>query len=290
VPQFFMNKRLLTLLVGIILLVALIGFSMRERESLTWPEELIKDTTGFLQNIFAKPAQSIAGFVENIQDLLDTYEENEILKKRLDEYAQLRVEADRLREENEELKGLLQIEKDLASYNPRKASVIARSADGWKETLVIDKGEIHGIEKNMAVVAAGGMIGKIETVSKITSTVQLLTAQDPTNRIHAAILGGNETVYGLIDGYDEETGRLLLTEIQSGKEVKEGAEVITSGLGGVYPEGIFIGTVDKVEADRFGLTKTAYVKPAADFNHIKHVLVIERLMTKPTDEGDAAAK
>src|SRR5690606_39650661 len=117
-PQFFMNKRLIILLIGIILLVALIGFSLRERDNLSWPEQFIKDTAGFVQQIFAKPAQSVAGFVNNIQDLIHTYEENKVLKSRLDEYAQLKVELDRLEKENEDLKNILDKEKDLASYNP----------------------------------------------------------------------------------------------------------------------------------------------------------------------------
>ncbi|WAA10244.1 rod shape-determining protein MreC [Fervidibacillus albus] len=283
-PQFFMNKRLVILLVGIILLVALIGFSLRERDSLSWPEQFIKDTAGFVQNIVAKPAHTVAGFIDNIRDLSRTYEENELLKSRLDEYAQLKVEVERLKNENEELKNVLEKETDLASYTTREASVIARSLDLWNDSIIIDKGEIHGIETNMAVITADGMIGKISSVGKTTSTVQLLTTEERTNKIHVSIQG-DESIYGLVEGYDEEQNQLLVKQIPSDKAVEEGMAVITSGLGGVYPKGLLIGEVVKVEADQYGLTKTAYVKPAANFYSFEHVIVVERMMEQPED-GD----
>ncbi|WAA11585.1 rod shape-determining protein MreC [Fervidibacillus halotolerans] len=281
-PQFFMNKRLVILLVGIILLVALIGFSLRERDSLSWPEQFIKDTAGFVQTIVAKPAHFVAGFVDNVQDLSRTYEENERLKSRLDEYAQLKVDVERLKQENEELKKILEKEKDLASYKSREASVIARSHDLWNDSLIIDKGEIHGIKKNMAVITADGMIGKIKSVGKTTSTVQLLTTEERTNKIHVSIQG-EEPIYGIVEGYDEKQQMLLVKQIPSDKEVEQGMTVMTSGLGGVYPKGLSIGEVVKVEADQYGLTKTAYVKPAANFYSFEHVIVVERMMDQPTD-------
>jgi rod shape-determining protein MreC len=76
-PQFF-NKKLLLLLVSIIVLVALIGFSLREREELTWPEQFLKDTTGWVGNVFNKPVSGITGFVGGLKDLQHTYDETKI--------------------------------------------------------------------------------------------------------------------------------------------------------------------------------------------------------------------
>ena len=88
-PQFF-NKKLLLLLVSIIVLVALIGFSLREREELSWPEQFLKDTAGWFINIGNKPVSGITGLVDDIRDLQHTYQENEQLKARLDEYVVLK--------------------------------------------------------------------------------------------------------------------------------------------------------------------------------------------------------
>lgn len=284
-PQFFTNKRLILLFVGIILLVALIGFSLRERDHLSWPEQFVKDTAGFVQYLVAKPAHSVAGFFENIRDIQNTYKENEVLKNHLEEYAQLKVENDRLKKENEELKAILETEKDLSSVKTIHASVIARNPERWNESLIINKGEVHGIKKDMAVVTAGGMIGKISSTGKTTSTVQLLTTLDRTNRIHVAIQGKKD-VYGLVGGYDEETQMLLVKEIPKDKKVKKGQKVITSGFGGVFPKGLYIGVLEKVEPDQYGLTQTGYIKPAANFYNIENVLVVQRLMEMPDNEED----
>ena len=63
-PQFFLNKRLIILLVSIIILVALIGFSLKQREELTWPEQFVKDTVGWAQTLVSRPAHFFAGFFE----------------------------------------------------------------------------------------------------------------------------------------------------------------------------------------------------------------------------------
>jgi rod shape-determining protein MreC len=89
-PQFLLNKRLILLLVGVIILVALIGFSLKDERNLSWPEQFIKDTTGLVQSVFHRPAQYVAGFFENIQELKNTYKENEILRSQLNQYMQLK--------------------------------------------------------------------------------------------------------------------------------------------------------------------------------------------------------
>ncbi|MEK1828291.1 hypothetical protein AAAC51_01840 [Priestia megaterium] len=99
-PQFFLNKRLVILLVSIIVLVALIGFSLNGRKNVTWPEQFVKDTVGLVQATFNEPAQFVAGFFQNVGDLKRTYEENEVLKARLDERMQLETKANALQQEN----------------------------------------------------------------------------------------------------------------------------------------------------------------------------------------------
>src|SRR4051812_46908769 len=141
-PQFFLNKRLIILLVSIIILVALIGFSLKEREELTWPEQFIKDTTGWVQTLVSRPAHYIAGFLENVEDLQNTYEENKELKSRLNELAQLKADVQSLKEENDELKDILDKQESLSDYEAIQATVIGRNPDrwSWNELVIINKG------------------------------------------------------------------------------------------------------------------------------------------------------
>ncbi|EWG09920.1 rod shape-determining protein MreC [Cytobacillus firmus] len=280
-PQFFLNKRLIILLVSIIILVALIGFSLKDRENLTWPEQFLKDTTGFIQNAVSSPVNYVAGFFENVEDLQNTYKENKDLKTRLDELARLESEVQRLKKDNTELREILDKKDSLSEFEPKQATVIGRNPDRWHELLIINKGKNAGIEPNMAVITSKGLIGKVKSSNTFTSTVQLLSSMDPTNRISAKIQAGENNFFGLIEGYDKEEGLLLLKRIPYDAKVEKDQNVITSGLGGVFPESLPIGKVVDVVPDEFGLTQTAYVKPGADFYDIGHVMVVKRGALQP---------
>lgn len=275
-PQFFRNKRLIILLVSIIILVALIGFSLRDREKLTMPEQLIKDTTGFVQHAFSKPAHHVAKFFTNLEDLQNTYEENKELKARLDDITRLEIEVQELSAENKKLSEIIDKKEDYRKFEPLQATVFARTPDQWQELLTIDKGSIHGVEKNMAVISAQGLIGKVKHSQQFTSTVQLLSTTDPKSRISAAVLGGDKEVYGTIEGYDDKKKMLVLKSVRSEDKLKKGQDVITSGLGGVFPKGLPIGKITEIFPDQYGLTQAAYVEPFADFYALQHVMVVKR--------------
>nr|WP_295971808.1 rod shape-determining protein MreC [uncultured Bacillus sp.] len=278
-PQFFLNKRLIILLVSIIILVALIGFSLKERKELTWPEQFVKDTTGLAQTLVSRPAHYIAGFFENISDLQNTYEENKQLKAKLNEFAQLEAKVQSLTKDNKELRDILDKKKALNDYEPIQATVIGRNPDRWDELLIINKGSTDGIESEMAVITSTGLIGKVKNSRQFTSTVQLLSSTDVSNRVSVEILG--EAVFGQIEGYDQKKKMLLMKRIPYEAKVEKGQTVQTSGLGGVFPSGLMIGKVEEVVPDEYGLTQMAYVKPGADFYDIEHVMVVKREMTQP---------
>ncbi|WP_312470976.1 rod shape-determining protein MreC [Neobacillus sp.] len=279
-PQFFLNKRLIILLVSIIVLVALIGFSLRERSKLSWPEQFVKDTTGWVQSLVSKPTNYVAGFFENLQDLQNTYEENKELKSRLENLVSLESQVQELKKDNKDLRDILGEEKTLRDYEPLPATVIGRNPDRWHEMIIIDKGKLNGIKKNMAVVTANGLIGKVKSVTQFSSTVQLLSSTDPKNRI-SAIVQGKDDVYGLVEGYDNEKKLLMIKAIPSGSNIEKGQMVITSGLSDVFPKGLPIGKVVEVKPDQYGLNLTALVKPGADFYDIKSVIVTKKIMRQP---------
>ncbi|MGG1215188.1 rod shape-determining protein MreC [Micromonospora provocatoris] len=276
-PHFFFNKKLILLLVGMVFLVALISFSLRDRTNATLPEQIIKDTVGVAQSIVAKPANYIAGIFNNIDSLLNTYEENKRLKARLEDFAAVQAEALVLKSENEKLLELTKSES-LKAFNPIQATVIARNPDQWEEKIILDKGSSHGVEKNMAVMTAKGLIGKITLVTPFTSEVELLYTNNPNYRVSAMVLGEKEA-YGLIEGFDKERNELIMKRIDSSLNVKEGEKVVSSGLGGIFPKGVPIGEITEVSTDDFGLTKMAYVKPSADFSLLENVVIAKRSLT-----------
>lgn len=287
--RFFSNKRLILLMLGVILLVALISYTLRDRDNVSFPEQVIKDTVGAGQSLFSGPAHFVTGIFDNVDSLLNTYKENQHLKGRLDEFASVQAEVTDLRSENEQLKEIVGKEADLRDYNPIQATVIARNPDQWEEKVILNKGESDGVKENMAVMTAQGLIGKVTLVTKSHSTVELISTQDPNYRVSAMVIGGEEGVFGLIEGYDAKRRELMLKRIDAQIELEVGQQVVSSGLGGIFPKGLVIGEITEITIDEFGLTQLAYVKPSSDFTLLNHVMIADRVTPEVDGEDSDAA-
>lgn len=97
----------------------------------------------------------------------------------------------------------------------------------------------------------------------------------------------DESIFGLIEGYDEERRELILRRLDTNAKVEKGQKITSSGLGGIFPKGIYIGEITEVTSDDHGLTKLAYVKPADDFLTLNQVLIASRTVPMVTGEdGD----
>ncbi|WP_067727278.1 rod shape-determining protein MreC [Oceanobacillus damuensis] len=286
--QFFRNKRLFILLIGFIVLVSLIGYSLTDRDKLSTAEKFINDAVGWSQSIIHTPVTFITDIVTNIKDLKNTYDENQLLKEQLSQYKTLVYEVQEIEEENEELRDLIGITESARDYVPIQATVISRSPERWVEQVTINKGEQDGVRSNMVVITAEGMVGKVQSTSEFTSTLQLLTGFDQYNRISATISRDDENdIFGMIEGFDEETNSLIFRIIEeSEKDLEEGELVVSSELGGEYPAGLPIGTVKEVVSDQYGLTRIAMVDPAADMYDFRNVIVVDRALAEPEESSD----
>lgn len=284
--SFFRNKRLFIILIGIIVLVVLIGFSLNSRENLTAPEQFIQDSIGWVQNIIHTPVKYVTDVFSNIDEIKNTYSENQLLKEKLSQYKSLIYDVQELEKENDELRKTLDKTETIRDFTPIQATVIARSPERWIEQVTINKGTQHGVEANMAVITAEGMVGKVLTSSPFTSTIQLLTGFDQFNRISAMIsIEDGKNVFGLVEEYNKEDHSLLFRIIEeSEKNVEKGDLVVSSGMGGVFPSGLLIGTVKEVVPDQYGLTNTALIEPAANLYDINHVIVVDRGIASDDEE------
>ncbi|MBP1947674.1 rod shape-determining protein MreC [Virgibacillus litoralis] len=284
----FRKKRLFILLIGIIILVAMIGFSLRDRDNLSTPEQFLKDTVGWAQNIIHTPVNYVTTIFTNIDDIKNTYNENQLLREKLAQYKSLVYEVQEIKEDNDELRETLKKTKSIQDYNPIQATVMSRSPEQWIEQVTINKGIQDGVKENMAVITAEGMVGKIQTVSQFTSTVKLLSGFDQFNRISATISQEESNdIFGLIEEYDDESNNLLFKIIEeSNKDIEKGELVVSSGMGGVFPAGLPIGTVKEVKPDQYGLTRTALIEPAADMYEINNVIVVDRALAEDKTSKD----
>ncbi|ENH97952.1 rod shape-determining protein MreC [Gracilibacillus halophilus YIM-C55.5] len=276
----FQKKKLFMILISLIILVGLIGFSVRERTNVTMVEKFIHDSVGWIQEIVNMPVSAVMTFSENIQDIRNVYEENQRLKSNLENLRQLEYKNQELSQEMEELEAILdKSETDfLQNFDAIQASVIARSKEQWFQQITINKGTDDGIQKNMAVITGQGMIGKVQTTSPFSSTVLLLNGFDNSNRISVNVDQGdsNQDMSGFILGYNEERELLELELNENDQQVEAGHMVFSSGLGGMFPKGLEIGEIQEVSEDQYDLAQVALVEPSADLEDVQHVMVIDR--------------
>ena len=289
-PSFLSNKRLIILLVSLIAVVAVVGTTMKERPNPTWPEQFIRDSVGFVQSIAYKPARAVAGFFENVAEIKHLYSENQRLKENLQEHSLKVAKIKELEAENKNLKALLEVESDLNDYQLRAAEVIMRSPDRWNQQVTINRGKKHGIKPNMAVITADGLVGRVKSIAQFSSVVELLSDVNRSSNI-SAVVQGNDNIYGVIEGYDIKEEAMNFRKIPMDAPLEVGQTVITSGLGGLFPQGLYIGEVSEIIQDDYGLTQSALIKPAADLYQLDYVFVVERSFLpsedKPvTDEGE----
>jgi rod shape-determining protein MreC len=219
----------------------------------------------FLQHTVLAPAEVVAGWVERG---VGVYWENEKLRQRA---ASLQLEVDGMRSErseNSRLRHLLDLEQR-HPYVLLAADVSGRSLDRLGGSLTLSKGSADGILENRAILTPEGLVGRVERVTAHQARVLTLLHRECAVAARVA----RTRVEGVLrwDFGDQPTLHLLY--ISSQEDVKRGDMVVTSGLGGIFPEGVRVGTIERVGLEPNGLMKEIVVRPAVDFRSVEQVLV-----------------
>ena len=278
----FSNKKLIGWVLGGIVTLLLITFSLTVGSNIV--SQGVNDVTNILGRMLAYPANSVNDFMESISNLTNTYQENQTLKQKVETIYELEVQLNDLKKDNEKMKEALKLQDTLNDYTLINATVIARNPDTWRDIVTINKGANDGLIPQMSVMSDNGLVGKVLDVNPTSARVALLSNNDNTLvRVAAMIQGEKESIYGTLTGYDHEKNILIMSQIQATQEIKVGDKVVTSGLGGVSPSLLYIGTVEEVAMDRFGLYKEVRIKPAADTNDVRYVTVVKRTSESRTE-------
>ena len=271
----FSNKKLIGWVIGIIVALALIMYSVTYGSNIV--TQGVNDVTNIHGRLVSYPANSINDFIDSVGDLSNTYQENQSLKQKIDTIHELEVQLNELKRDNQKMKETLKLQDTLNDYTLVNATVIARNPDTWRDVITINKGSNDGIQPQMSVMSDNGLVGKVLDVNPTSARIALLSNADNTLvRVAAMIQNEKEPIYGTITGYDEKTNMLVMSQIQATQDIKVGDKVVTSGLGGISPNSLYIGTVEEVAMDRFGLYKEVKIRPAADTNDVRYVTVVIR--------------
>lgn len=249
--------------------------------------EPIKTVVGYvivpMQNGINKVGSWFSDKSFEFKTLKEVQEENEELKAQIDELKitnsqllQERYELDRLRE-------MYELDKKYSGYEKVAARVIGKDAGNWFNTFTIDKGSKDGLAVNMNVIAGSGLVGRV--VETGANWAKVRTIIDDSVNVSAMILSTQDLC--IVKGNLELMADNLI-ELQnltdSENKVVVGDQVVTSNISGKYLEGILIGYVTELKDDANKLTKSGFISPAVDFEHIQEVLVIKNLKGQEQQE------
>lgn len=274
----FTSRRLVIGVIVVIVAIGAITLGARAHNSEkepSLPVRVISDVSGWTSNIVNAPIRAVKGGFDSIDELMNTYQENGRLTKKVGDLAQTKVQLQVLQQENRALKDQLKISNTLTDYKVVNAVVTSRSPSSWQTQLIIDKGTNAGLKKGLSVMGSGGLIGRITQVNTTNAKVELISDNSQVSDRFAIRVqnGDGETVDGIVTNFNQSKNLIVMGQITSSVSVKKGDLVTTSGLGGVTPSGLYVGKVEKVGSDNYGLSKKIYIKPATDFNNIPVVSV-----------------
>ena len=267
---------LIMIIIIVIIILAIFSFTLKEDRQLNKFESLIKDTTTGIQKVISYPFSFIFNKIDDYKELVNIREKYQKLLPEVDRIDSLMTENIELRKQLEAMKDELDIDYTINGYEFLNATVISRNISYWYNTITIDKGSYNGVEVDMVVVNSDGLIGKVVSTTTFTSDVKLLTTSDTNNKISVAISNGKNKLYGLIKDYNYKNNYLEVEGISNTESVSIGDYVYTSGLGGVFPSGILIGTVEEITTDEYDLAKIINVKLSANFDNINYVAILKR--------------
>ena len=211
------------------------------------------------------------GFFQRLANLRNAAAENEQLKKRVEEMdAELRQSRAAI-DENARLKGLLNM-KEQNQYELVAASVISRDPSEWFDTVTINRGRMSGVELNMPVVTASGIVGRVVATSPWTAQVMLITAE---RSAAGAVVGqlGESNALGSVKGLGEN-GLVEMRYVSGLEEVKQGDSVVTTGQDGIYPAGLSVGEVVRVKQGSATVPHVIHIKPSARLDQLQEVAVL----------------
>ncbi len=257
----------------VVVLLAGLGWHVRARSQpdadLGAADRLLLSVSGPIQNALGQALASVGGVFDGYLLLVGTEAENQRLNLQLQEAAADARELEELRHQNDRLRSLVGLRERVPGETVA-ASIIGRGTSPRFRTLRIDKGDADGVQPGMSVVVPEGGVGQVLRSSAGYSDVLLLSdglsaagAVFEESRLGGVLLGDG--------GGDLKLGFVRRRDLGS---VEVGAQLVSSGEDGVFPEGVALGTVVSVETPETGLFLNIRVEPAVDARRIEEVLVV----------------
>ena len=267
----YRNKKsgLLGIIITIVVLILIVIFSNREANT-SFFENVANKLVMPIQNGLTYLKNKVSGNSTFFTDISNLKTENQQLKEQNSKLEQSLRELENIKTENETLKEYLELDQKYGEYKTVPAYVINKDISNYSKTIVINVGTKDGIQQNMTVIADKGLVGHVISVTDSTAKVQ--TIIDTASSV-SCIMGTNKDSI-VCKGTLEKNSELKGVYIPTDANVIQGDSIETSGLGGIYPKGIHVGSVKSVSTAKNVTDRYAIIETAVDFNKLDTVLVI----------------
>lgn len=279
--RYLTSRRLFILLGSIIILMVIAGLTLsRTGRMASWPEQIVMNVQNTVSGWVYRPVSKLTGFFGGLHDLRSMYQENAELQHEMQNYQALQAQLKDQQAENATLKTMVKFyDSNKVKLNPVAAHVVGREPSMWNSVLTIDVGSNQGVHPDMAVVAPdGSLVGRVEKVASASSKVVLITDTQVGDGVSAKAQTSSSQPFGVVTGSTRTQGALDMTFwgslVQLPANQLVGDEVVTSGLSDIYPPGLVIGKITKVQYGPHNTAKTAVIQPAANLDYLQDVFVV----------------
>jgi rod shape-determining protein MreC len=231
-------------------------------------ETLVFAALGPLEIGVSIPVVRLDQIGQSVQNIGQLQSDNARLRAEVDSLTQQAVLVPELQRENALLRAELGFSRDNPQFHWISAHLLGFDPSNLVRAAILDQGSRSGVAKGMTVVTPSGLVGQVIEVTPNTSKILLIA--DVSSSVDALVQ--TNRAKGIVNG--SRTGRLTMTYIPQAEKIQTGDRIVTSGLGGIYPPGLLVGTVTDVRQNDVDLFQEAQVEPSVDFGRLEEVMII----------------
>lgn len=271
--DFFDTWKFKILVIVAVFLVGIMAYAGANGRLTAAPQELLSVVLTPLQKVTSALSGGAASVWEKYTSIDDVMDRNEQLEAENAELRQQMVDYDRIKAENDAYKALARIQDTNSEASYVSAFVIGRDPLDEFGGFTLDQGSTDGVAVNDAIISDQGyLLGVVVEVD--ATSCKVMTILHPSFNAAGVISRTREN--GIITGSADYAadGQCVLTNLDRATEARKGDQVITTGLGGVFPANLLVGTVQEVVPEQSGKSSSAVILPGADPRTVKHVFIV----------------
>ncbi|HBY98995.1 MAG: rod shape-determining protein MreC [Ardenticatenaceae bacterium] len=261
----------------LLLALALILLILDRAGNLDTPQDIVQQSLGPVERLLTRVGGDVDEIFKTLRDLRTLRAENERLKAQVEQLTLVNVQRIESEKENERLRDLLNFKRTNPNYTLLAAQVVAREEpahitghdpSNLIEAIRLDQGRRDGVVLGMPVVTARGLVGRVIEVGENWSKVLLVL--DESSAVAALVQQSRAT--GVVEGVGND---LVIRYIPHDQSIEPGDIILTSGLGGEFPKGLVVGTVEEVRKHDVDPYQEATVRSPIDFTQLEYVFIIK---------------